>query len=88
MNYRTIQVDFQLRSYKFYPISEPHGFTCSEPCRGDIKKPIFCELPRLGIYNMNFLIAYVISFVSGTMIFFSQGSAAKSYPSSFQSLAH
>ena len=44
---------------------------------GHVKKPIFCKLLGLGISNMNFLIADVIQFVSGTVITFSQGGAAK-----------
>ena len=46
------------------------------------------EATRLGISNMNFLIADVISsFLSGTMITFSQGGQQKSNLSSFQCLA-
>ena len=42
------------------------------PC-AHIKRPIFWKVPGLGISNMNFL----ITDVSGTMIYFSQGGAAK-----------
>ena len=72
---------------------EPHGFTCSEPCCGPIKRPIFWKLPGFGISNKNFLITDVIEFLSGTMITFSAGGGGgggvrqKSNLSSFQSLA-
>ena len=38
---------------------------------------MFRKLPGLGMSNMNFLIADVRKFVSGTVITFSQGGAAK-----------
>ena len=38
---------------------------------------IFWKLPGFGISKINFLIADVIWFVSGTIITFSQGGAAK-----------
>ena len=41
------------------------------------KRLIFWKLPGFGISNMNFRIANVILFVSGTTITFSQGGAAK-----------
>ena len=49
---------------------------CSDDltCCAHIKGPIFWKLPGLGMSNMNFLIAGVIYFVSGT---FSKGGAAK-----------
>ena len=48
---------------------------------------MFWRLPGIGISNMNFMIADVIEFVSGTMITFSKGVQQKSNQSSFQSLA-
>ena len=76
MNCWTVQIDFQLSTFNLTQL-EPHGFTCSEPCFAHIKRHIFWKLPGLGISNMNFLIVDVIQFVSGTMITFSQGGAAK-----------
>ena len=50
----------------------------------DLKSPgMFWKLPGLDISNMNFLIADVIWFVSGTMITFSQGGAAKNKSKQF-----
>ena len=44
----------------------------------DVKQLISWKLPGLGMSNMNFLIAYVIQFVSNTMITFSQYIGTKS----------
>ena len=54
---------------------EPHGFTCSESCCAHIKRPIFWRLQGIGICSMNFMIADVTKFLSGTMITFSQRGA-------------
>ena len=70
------EVGFQLSSFNFTQY-ETHGFTCFEPCCAHIKWPIFWKLPGLGKSNVNFLIADVTYFVSGTMITFSQGRAIK-----------
>ena len=76
MNYQTVQVDFQLSSFNFTQF-EPHGFTCSEPCCAHTKRPIVSKLQGIGISNVNFFIADNMWFVSGTVITFSQGGAAK-----------
>ena len=52
-----------------------------------LKGLYFGSLPGLGIYNMSFLIADVIQFVSGTMITLSLGVQQNSYVSSFQGFA-
>ena len=56
MNYRMVQVNFQLRSVNFTQIVS-HSLTCSELCCAHIKRHIFWKLRGLGISNMSFLIA-------------------------------
>ena len=87
MNYRPVQVGFQLSSFKFYPALYHMVSHALSSVFAHIKRPIFWKLPGPRISNMNFLIADMISFVSGTMITFSQGVQQKSNLSSFQSLA-
>ena len=49
--------------------------------------PTCWKLPRLGMSNMNFVIADMIQFVSGRMTTFAQGDGTKIKSSSSQSLA-
>ena len=82
-----MQVDVQLSSFNFL-FSLKHMVSIAlSPFVLMLKRPVFWKLPELEITNMNFLIADVIWFVSGTMIPFSQGVQQKSNLSSFQSLA-
>ena len=59
MNYRMVQVNFQLRSFNFAQFVS-HGSTCYELCCAHIKRYIFWKVRGLGISNMSFLITDVI----------------------------
>ena len=52
-----------------------------------VQRPISWKRPGLDMFNMNFLIADVIQFVSGRMTAISQGMEQKSNLSSSKSLA-